>query len=91
MNKYNQLNFKIPVESEDYSQTSKFVIKSIEDILADAIKKGENKIGNCRRLRTVRKIAKHNLIRKNTYCVCSCCRQNATLTVGSLLLRNTTG
>lgn len=44
MNKYNQLNFKIPVESEDYSQTSKFVIKSIEDILADAIKKGENKI-----------------------------------------------
>ena len=44
MNKYNQLNFKIPVESEDYSQTSEFVIKSIEDILADAIKKGENKI-----------------------------------------------
>ena len=44
MTKYNELNFKIPVESKDYGEASDFVIKSIESILADAIKNGENKI-----------------------------------------------
>ncbi|MBR4897604.1 MAG: hypothetical protein IKZ48_02280 [Prevotella sp.] len=44
MTNYKDLNFKIPVESRDYSEASAFVIKSIEDILAETIKKGENKI-----------------------------------------------
>lgn len=38
------MNFKIPMESEDYPEASAFIIKSIEDILADTIAKGENKI-----------------------------------------------
>ena len=44
MNEYDTLNFKIPVESEDYSDVSDFVIKSVEGILDEAIKKGENKL-----------------------------------------------
>ena len=44
MNKYNSLNFKIPVESDDYCEASSFVIKSIEAILANAIKTGNNRI-----------------------------------------------
>ncbi|MBR5958798.1 MAG: hypothetical protein IKZ99_10590, partial [Salinivirgaceae bacterium] len=44
MLKYSELNFKKPIESSDYSVASDFVIKSIEEILADAIEKGENKI-----------------------------------------------
>lgn len=44
MLKYGELNFKIPIESADYSAASDFVIKSIEEILADAIEKGDNKI-----------------------------------------------
>lgn len=44
MNTYENQNFKIPVESEDYPQASAFVIKSIEGILEETIKKGQNKI-----------------------------------------------
>lgn len=44
MNEYNELNFKIPEESTDYPEASNFIIAAIEGILADAIKKGENKI-----------------------------------------------
>lgn len=42
--KYRQQNFKIPIEPEDYSEASDFVIKTIDGILSDAIKRGENKI-----------------------------------------------
>ena len=41
---YEDLNFKVPVESSDYPEASDFIIKSIEGILEDAIKKGDNKI-----------------------------------------------
>lgn len=44
MNTYEDLNFKIPVESPDYPQASDFVIKSVENIIETAIQKGENKI-----------------------------------------------
>lgn len=44
MSEYNNLNFKVPIESTDYSNASDFVIKSIEDILSTAIKDGKNKI-----------------------------------------------
>lgn len=44
MTKYKNLKFKIPEESNDYSEASDFIIKSIEDILAKTIKNGENKI-----------------------------------------------
>lgn len=44
MNTYEKQNFKIPVESADYPQTSAFVVKSIEGIVDDAIKHGKNKI-----------------------------------------------
>ncbi len=44
MNEYKRLNFKIPIESTDYGEASAFVIKSIEGILAHAIKNGDNKI-----------------------------------------------
>ena len=44
MNTYDNQNFKVPVESEDYPQASAFVIKSIEGILEEAIKNGQNKI-----------------------------------------------
>lgn len=44
MNTYEKQNFKIPVESADYPQTSAFVVKSIEGIVEDAIKQGQNKI-----------------------------------------------
>ena len=44
MNKYNEQTFKIPVESEDYHEASVFIVKSIENIIEQAIKKGENKI-----------------------------------------------
>lgn len=42
--KYENLNFKIPEESSDYSTTSKFAINAIEKIIERAIAKGENKI-----------------------------------------------
>lgn len=44
MSKYSELNFKVPIESDDYNEASVFVIKSIEGVLAEAIKKGNNKI-----------------------------------------------
>lgn len=44
MNRYRKLNFKIPVESADYHIASEFVIKSIEEIVENAIKNGKNKI-----------------------------------------------
>lgn len=42
MNTYENQNFKVPVESEDYPQASAFVIKSIEGILEETIKNGQN-------------------------------------------------
>lgn len=42
--KYKDLNFKIPEESQNYSQSSNFAIKSIEEILQDVIDRGDNKI-----------------------------------------------
>ena len=44
MNTYENQNFKVPEESKDYAQASAFVIKSIEGILEEAIKNGQNKI-----------------------------------------------
>ena len=44
MSTYEDLNFKVPVESSDYPQASSFVIKSIEGIIEEAIKNGQNKI-----------------------------------------------
>lgn len=41
---YDKVNFKVPVETEDYEECSAFVIKAIEEIIAEAIEKGENKI-----------------------------------------------
>lgn len=42
--KYEDFKFKIPNESKDYKEASSFVIKSIEEIIEDAIKTGKNKI-----------------------------------------------
>lgn len=44
MDRYHKLNFKIPFESDDYPQASKFVVNSIEEIIENAIRSGENKI-----------------------------------------------
>ena len=44
MNSYETQIFKVPKESPDYPQASAFVIKSIEGIIAQAIKNGDNKI-----------------------------------------------
>lgn len=41
---YNDFEFKVPEESNDYYEVSQHVIKAIEGILAEAIEKGENKI-----------------------------------------------
>lgn len=41
---YKKQIFKKPIESNDYKQSSNYVIKSIESIIKDAIEKGENKI-----------------------------------------------
>ena len=41
---YEELNFKEPIECEDYKQCSDFVIKQIGAIIQNAIEKGENKI-----------------------------------------------
>lgn len=41
---YEKLNFKIPVECDDYKEVSDYAIKSIESIIENAIAKGENKI-----------------------------------------------
>jgi hypothetical protein len=42
--KYENLDFKIPEQSEDYDECSVFVITSIENIIKDAINAGRNKI-----------------------------------------------
>ena len=44
MNTYESQSFKIPVESDDYPQASAYVIKSIEDIIEEAIRNGQNRI-----------------------------------------------
>jgi hypothetical protein len=41
---YTTQNFKIPQESDDYAESSAFAIQSIEQIIENAIAKGENKI-----------------------------------------------
>jgi hypothetical protein len=41
---YSLLNFKIPVEAEDYAECSDFAIKAIQEIMETAIKSGKNKI-----------------------------------------------
>lgn len=43
-NEYQELDFKIPVESSDYSECSEFVIKQIESIIDDSIRAERNKI-----------------------------------------------
>ncbi|MCD8235209.1 MAG: hypothetical protein LUD00_00850 [Prevotellaceae bacterium] len=44
MNEYENQNFKIPIESNDHPQASAYVIKSIEGIIEEAIKNGQNRI-----------------------------------------------
>ncbi len=41
---YNELEFKIPQESENYSECSEFVTSSVESIIQEAIENGKNKI-----------------------------------------------
>jgi hypothetical protein len=41
---YQDLNFKIPEQSDDYDECSAFVTTSIEDIMKEAIETGRNKI-----------------------------------------------
>ena len=41
---YESQVFKIPQESDDYSESSAFAIQSIEKIIENAILRGENKI-----------------------------------------------
>ncbi len=41
---YKDLDFKIPVESEDYPECSQFVTEAIGNIIKDAIASGNNKI-----------------------------------------------
>lgn len=41
---YETQNFKIPHQSDDYPECSRFVTTTIEAILKEAIDKGENKI-----------------------------------------------
>lgn len=41
---YDDLDFKIPQESEDYSTCSEFVTSSVESIIREAIEHGNNKI-----------------------------------------------
>jgi hypothetical protein len=41
---YDRLNFKIPVEYEDYMECSDFVVASIESIIQNAMDEGRNKI-----------------------------------------------
>lgn len=42
--RYEEINFKIPEESDDYQQCSDFVIECIEDVIKNAIQNGKNKI-----------------------------------------------
>lgn len=41
---YEELDLKIPIESDDYSDCSKFIVDSIESIIKDAMDSGRNKI-----------------------------------------------
>lgn len=41
---YETLTFKIPVESNNYSKCSKFVVKAVDSIIKDAMDSGRNKI-----------------------------------------------
>ena len=41
---YSEQIFKIPQESDDYQEASAYAIQSIEEIIKNAIEKGENKI-----------------------------------------------
>ena len=41
---YQEMNFKIPVECEDYLDCSDFVINAVKNIIKASIEKGENKI-----------------------------------------------
>lgn len=41
---YERLTFKIPVESDDYNKCSKFIVKSVDGIIKDAMDSGRNKI-----------------------------------------------
>jgi len=42
--RYETVNFKKPIESDDYEKASEFAINAIEGIIGNAIEKGENKI-----------------------------------------------
>lgn len=41
---YEEVKFKIPIETDEYQECSEHVIKNIEHIIDDAIKAGQNKI-----------------------------------------------
>ncbi len=41
---YEELIFKVPIESDDYAEASDYAIQSIEKIIKNAIDRGENKI-----------------------------------------------
>ncbi len=41
---YTELNFKIPIEAEDYEECSLFVTQTINEIIVQAVKNGKNKI-----------------------------------------------
>jgi hypothetical protein len=41
---YDQITFKVPVESEDYAECSQFVVEAVEGIIKDAMDSGRNKI-----------------------------------------------
>jgi hypothetical protein len=41
---YETVNFKKPIESDDYEKLSEYAIKAIESIIGNAVKKGQNKI-----------------------------------------------
>lgn len=43
-NLYKQQNFKVPKESKDYNEASRFITRSIENIIEKAIQDGHNKI-----------------------------------------------
>lgn len=42
--KYEELDLKIPIQANDYSECSEFVTNSIDDIMKDAMDSGRNKI-----------------------------------------------
>lgn len=44
LKRYYKLEFKIPIESDDYEYCSEYVIRSIEEIISESIKNGKNKI-----------------------------------------------